>query len=79
MTSLLLAMNMAATFFQMTVAECLAGVTREAARALGLLGEVGTLEPGKWCDLAIWDAERPADLVYPIGVNVLYRRVWRGE
>jgi imidazolonepropionase len=79
MTSLLLAMNMAATLFQMTVAECLAGVTREAARALGLGDEIGTLAPGKWCDLAIWDAERPAELVYPIGVNSLNKRIWRGN
>ena len=47
LTSLLLAMNMAATLFRLTVDECLAGVTREAARALGLLGETGTLEAGK--------------------------------
>ena len=61
LTSLLLAMNMAATLFRLTVEECLAGVTREAARALGLLDEIGTLEPGKWCDLAIWNVEgRPS-------------------
>ena len=47
MTSLLLAMNMAATLFRLTVEECLAGVTRNAARALGLAAEIGTLEPGK--------------------------------
>ena len=58
LTSLLLAMNMGATLFRLTVDEIVAGVTREAARALGRLGEVGTLEAGKWCDLAIWDVER---------------------
>lgn len=79
LTSLLLTMNMGATLFRMTVAECLAGVTREGARALGLLGETGTLEAGKWCDLAIWDVERPAELVYRIGFNPLHRRVWRGQ
>jgi imidazolonepropionase len=79
LTSLLLAMNMAATLFRLTVEECLTGVTREAARALGLLDSVGTLEPGKACDLAIWDIELPAELVYRIGFNPLYRRVWRGE
>ena len=47
LTSLLLTMNMAATLFRLTVDECLAGVTREAARALGRLDEVGTLEAGK--------------------------------
>ncbi|MGV7213006.1 imidazolonepropionase [Bradyrhizobium sp. UFLA05-112] len=79
LTSLLLTMNMGATLFRMTVVECLAGVTREGARALGMLSEVGTLEAGKWCDLAIWDVERPAELVYRIGFNPLHRRVWRGQ
>jgi imidazolonepropionase len=79
LTSLLLAMNMSATLFRMTVAECLAGVTREGARALGILAEIGTLEPGKWCDLAIWDVERPAELIYRMGFNPLHSRVWRGH
>src|SRR5256886_14226460 len=76
-TSFLLAINMGATLFRMTVAECLAGVTREGARALGILGETGVLEAGKWCDLAIWDIERPAELVYRMGFNPLHKRVWR--
>ena len=79
LTSLLLVMNMAATLFRMTVEECLAGVTRNGARALGLDGETGSLEAGKWCDLAIWDIERPAELVYWIGRNPLHARVWRGR
>jgi imidazolonepropionase len=79
LTSLLLTMNMGATLFQMTVVECLVGVTREGARALGALTELGTLEAGKWCDLAIWDIERPAELVYRIGFNSLHSRVWRGR
>jgi len=79
LTSLLLAMNMAATLFRMTPAECLAGVTREAARALGLLHETGTLEAGKWCDLAVWSIDAPAELAYRIGFNPLHRRVWRGR
>ncbi|ATC23918.1 imidazolonepropionase [Caulobacter vibrioides] len=78
LTSPLLVMNMAATLFRMTVEECLAGVTREAARALGLLHDRGTLEAGKACDLAIWDVERPAELVYRMGFNPLHARVWRG-
>jgi imidazolonepropionase len=77
-TSLLTTMNMAATLFRLTVDECIAGVTREAARALGRSGDVGTIEAGKYCDLAIWDIERPAELVYRIGFNPLHRRVWRG-
>jgi len=79
MTSLLLVMNMAATLFRLTVDECLAGVTREAARALGRLSAVGTLEAGKACDLAIWDIERPAELVYRIGFNPLQSRVFGGQ
>ena len=79
LTSLLLTMNMAATLFGMTVDECLAGVTREAARALGLLGHTGTLEAGKSADLAIWDIERPAELVYRMGFNPLHARIWRGQ
>jgi imidazolonepropionase len=78
-TSLLLAMNMGATLFRLTVEECLAGVTREAARALGRLGQIGTLEQGKCCDLAVWSVERPAELVYWIGLNPLHARVWRGQ
>lgn len=79
LTSLLLTMNMAATLFSMTVEECLAGVTREAARALGILGETGTLEAGKFADLAIWNIERPAELVYRMGFNPLHARFRRGE
>lgn len=78
-TSLLLIMNMAATLFRLTVDEAIAGVTREAARALGRVGEIGTIEPGKWCDLAVWEIERPAELVYRLGFNPLHARVWRGE
>lgn len=78
LTSLLLTMNMAATLFHMTVDECIAGVTREAARALGIQEEAGTLEAGKFADLAIWDVERPAELVYRMGFNPLHQRVWRG-
>ncbi|MCW6510145.1 imidazolonepropionase [Lichenifustis flavocetrariae] len=79
LTSLLLTMNMAATLFHMTVDECVAGVTREAARALGRLKDTGTLEAGKFADLAIWDIERPADLVYRMGFNPLHARIWRGQ
>jgi imidazolonepropionase len=79
MTSILLALNMAATLFGLTVDECLTGVTRNAARALRLVKETGTLEVGKWADLAIWDIERPAELVYRLGFNPLHARVWRGR
>jgi imidazolonepropionase len=79
LTSILLAMNMAATLFRMTVDECLAGVTRNAALALGLSSEVGTLEAGKACDLAIWDVDDLAELVYRIGANPLHSRVRMGR
>ncbi len=78
LTSLLLVLNMAATLFRMTVEECLSGITVHAARALGLQDEVGTLAPGKACDLAIWDIEGPAELVYRIGFNPLHARVKDG-
>src|SRR5699024_9049966 len=77
--SLLLVLNMAATLFRMTVEECLVGVTRAAAQALGIGATAGTLEAGKHCDLAIWNIERPAELVYHVGRNPLHARVWRGR
>ncbi len=79
LTSLLLTMNMAATLFRLTVNECIAGVTREAASALGLSADVGALAPGKSADFAIWNIERPAELVYRLGFNPLHRRVWKGQ
>ncbi len=79
LTSLLLALNMAATLFGLTVEECLAGATRNAAQALGLAAETGTLEAGKSADFAIWDIERPAELVYRLGFNPLQARVWKGQ
>lgn len=79
LTSILLTMNMAAVQFGLTVDECLLGVTRHAAQALGMQAEVGTIEVGKHCDLAIWDIERPADLVGRIGFNPLHTRIWMGQ
>lgn len=79
LTSLLLTMNMSATLFRLTVEECLAGATREAARALGLQHEVGTLEAGKSADFAVWNIQRPAELVYRIGFNPLHARIFKGR
>jgi imidazolonepropionase len=79
LTSILMAMNMAATLFHMTVDECLAGVTINAAKALGLSHEIGTLKAGKACDLAIWNCEHPADLVYFMGFSPLHSRVFQGQ
>ncbi|HKC44615.1 MAG TPA: imidazolonepropionase [Burkholderiales bacterium] len=78
MTSLLLALNMACTLFRLTPQEALAGATREAARALGLAAEAGTLEAGKIADFVLWDIERPAELAYGIGVSPCHAVVKRG-
>jgi imidazolonepropionase len=68
-TSILLMLSMACTLFRLTPEEALTGVTRHAARALGLSESHGTLEPGKAADFAVWDIERPAELAYRIGFN----------
>jgi imidazolonepropionase len=78
LVSLLLTMNMAATLFGLTVEEVLAGVTREAARALGRFGTLGSLEVGKVCDLAIWSVGRPAEIFHVLGHNPLRARVFAG-
>ncbi|KXG84362.1 imidazolonepropionase [Agrobacterium bohemicum] len=79
LTSLLLTMNMGATLFRLTVEECLTATTRNAAKALGLLSETGTLEIGKSADFTIWNIERPAELVYRIGFNPLHARIFKGR
>ena len=79
LTSPLLVLNMACTLFRLTPEEALAGLTRHAAKALGLQDEIGTLEAGKRCDLAIWEIERPAELAYRIGFNPLHSRIWNGQ
>jgi imidazolonepropionase len=79
LTSPLLVLNMACTLFRLTPEEALAGLTRHGAQALGLQDEIGTLEAGKACDLAIWDIERPAELAYRIGFNPLHTRIWNGQ
>ena len=75
LTSLLLCMNMACTLFRMTPEEALCGVTREAAQALGIGPEVGTIEVGKKAEFAVWNVEQPAELAYRIGFNPLEEMV----
>ncbi len=65
------AMALGSRLFGLTPEECLAGVTREAARALGLADDRGTLEVGKRADIAIWDVDHPRDLAYWMGINPL--------
>jgi imidazolonepropionase len=78
-TSILLALNMACTLFGLTPEEALSGATRQAARALGALDDIGTLEVGKRADLALWRIERPAELCYALGANPCAGVVHRGK
>nr|WP_316626895.1 imidazolonepropionase [uncultured Brevundimonas sp.] len=70
--SMTAALNLACVQFRLTPEEALAGSTREAARALGLLDEIGTVETGKAADLAVWNVKRPAELAYWLGKPVLH-------
>ena len=77
-THLPLMMNMACTLFRLTPAEALLGVTRHAARALGLTSTQGTVELGKRADLCLWNADHPAELSYAIGASPLRARFHGG-
>jgi imidazolonepropionase len=77
-TSLLLILNMACTLFALTPAEALAGVTRNAAKALGIESEVGRLALGQRANFALWEIARPAELAYAFGANPCVARVVRG-
>jgi len=67
--SLLLALNLATRLFGLTAEEALTGATRQAARALGLAGEVGSLESGRLADFAVWDVRAIEELSYWVGYN----------
>ena len=78
-SSPLLILNMACTLFRLTPEEALAGMTRHAARALGMQRTHGTLEPGKSADLALWDIASPPELAYALGANPCVGRVRAGR
>ena len=77
--SLLTTANMGCTLFGMTVEESLAGITREGARALGLQNDIGTIEVGKRCDLAVWDVDNLAQLIQWVGARPLHGRILSGD
>jgi len=66
--SLQLQMNLACTLFGLSTEEALLGVTRNAARALGVRKAIGSIEPGKIADLVIWNAEHPSELAAQFGL-----------
>ena len=76
-TSLLLMLNMACTLFRLTPEEALTGVTRNAARALGL-DDRGVLAAGKRADFVLWNVARPAELSYCLGANPLLKTIYGG-
>ena len=77
-TSMLAVLNLACVLFRLTPEEALVGATRHAARALGL-SDRGTLAVGQRADLAVWDVERPAELCYWLGAQLLHRSYVGGK
>ena len=77
--SLRLMLNMACTAFRLTPEEALAGVTLNAARALGMADSHGSLEAGKVADFIAWDIQRPAELAYWLGGDLPKRVIRHGE
>ena len=77
-TSPLLMLNMACTLFRLTPEEALAGMTRHAARALGL-ADRGVLAAGLRADFVLWDVAHPAQLSYALGANRRLRTVFQGQ
>ena len=71
-------LHLACTLFRLTPEEALAGMTRHAAQALGLVHKIGTLEVGKSADLAVWDVAGPGELAYWIGGILPRARIYRG-
>lgn len=76
--SLLTTMNMACVLFGLTPEEALRGVTVNAARALGFKDR-GQIAKGMKADFVLWNAERPGDLAYPLGLNPCAAVIRNGE
>ncbi len=74
-----LVMNMACTLFGLSPEEALAGMTSNAARALGLEDAIGTIAAGKAADLCVWRLETLAELGYWIGLPGPERRIFAGD
>ncbi|ABV39051.1 Imidazolonepropionase [Shewanella sediminis HAW-EB3] len=77
--SSLLMLNMGCTLFRLTPEEALAGMTRNAAKALGVEDNVGVLEVGMQADFCLWDITTPAQLSYSYGVGVCLEVVKSGQ
>jgi imidazolonepropionase len=77
--SLQLMLNMACTLFKLTPSEALAGVTCNAAKALGLSSSKGQLSVGFDADIAVWNIGQPAELCYQFGVNPLSALIQNGQ
>jgi len=71
--------NMACILFGLTPAEALAGFTMNAARALGLQQQIGSLSVGKKADFVVWNISEPADLAYRMGGNPCRMTVKEGK
>ncbi len=68
-TSILLVANMACNLFGLTAEESLAAITINAAKALGLEQQIGSIQPGHRADFAVWDTDSPAKILYGLGCN----------
>ena len=79
LASIRLAMQMACTLFRLTPRESLAGVTCNAAKALGLSEEIGQLQVAMQADMLLWDIESPAQLSYQFGMQELVQKVFAGS
>jgi imidazolonepropionase len=71
-----LMINMACTLFALTPQEALEGVTINAARALGMHNQIGSIEVGKQADLLCWDISHPNQLAYQVGNHTL-TKIWQ--